>query len=105
MTKPHEPTSERREQDGQLPTPVNQPRRSTYGHPNQEDGIQSGNVSEQPGFAPGGHVERPVDEAAEGTPGSGQKPCPRCGGSGRVDASVCALCQGEGTVIAAIGGG
>ena len=97
--------NERREEDGQLPTPQHQPRRSTYGHPNQADGIQSGNVSDQPDLAPGGHVERPVDEAAEGTAGTGQKPCPRCGGSGTVGGSVCALCQGEGTVIAGIGGG
>lgn len=94
-----------RKEDGQEPTPQEGPRQSTYGYPNQGDGIQSGNLSNQPGLPPGGHIERPGDEAADGTPGTGEKPCPRCGGSGRVGDCDCALCRGTGSVIAGIGGG
>lgn len=80
---------------------------STYGLPNHASGVQSGNLSDQPGSPPGGRVDlgRPGDEAPEGTPGTGEKPCPRCGGSGRVGESICAMCEGQGTVIAAVGGG
>lgn len=83
------------------------PPESTYGLPTHQDGIQSGNLSNQPAFPPGGRVDigRPGDEASEGTPGTGEKPCPRCGGSGRVGESICAMCEGQGTVIGAIGGG
>src|SRR5262245_22315834 len=31
----------------------------------------------------------PGDEAPAGTPGTGEKPCPRCGGSGRLGGSAC----------------
>lgn len=80
-------------------------RESTYGFPNHQDGIQSGNLSDQPGAPPGGRVVRPGDEAAEGTVGTGEKPCPDCGGSGRLAGVVCQTCGGQGTVIAGIGGG
>lgn len=47
----------------------------------------------------------PGDEAPPGTPGTGDKPCPTCGGSGRgPDGWICPQCGGSGTVTAAIGG-
>ena len=47
----------------------------------------------------------PGDDAAPGTPGTGEDLCPRCGGSGRIDGQACPACEGSGTVIEAIGGG
>lgn len=46
----------------------------------------------------------PGDEAPPGTPGTGEKPCPRCGGSGRQGASACPECQGTGKINAGVGG-
>lgn len=46
----------------------------------------------------------PGDEAAPGTPGTGEGICPRCGGSGRVDAGTCPECEGTGKVTVGIGG-
>ncbi|MHA6718017.1 hypothetical protein ACX40Y_01075 [Sphingomonas sp. RS6] len=45
----------------------------------------------------------PGDEAAPGTPGSGEDIC--CGGSGRIDGGECPVCGGTGKVIEGIGGG
>lgn len=51
----------------------------------------------------------PADEAAPGTPGTGEAPCPRCGGNGTItteDGPVhCPDCGGSGRVNRAIGGG
>jgi hypothetical protein len=47
----------------------------------------------------------PGDEAAPGTPGTGEQSCPVCGGSGLVDAQRCQNCAGTGKVTHAIGGG
>jgi hypothetical protein len=47
----------------------------------------------------------PGDEARTGTPGTGAKICPACGGTGRVAGRTCAMCQGAGEITAAIGGG
>ncbi|MDN3920084.1 hypothetical protein [Roseateles violae] len=48
----------------------------------------------------------PGDEAPPGTPGTGEKPCPECGGSGRAeDGGDCPSCGGSGTVVAGVGGG
>jgi hypothetical protein len=66
--------------------------------------------SDQPsgGHAPG--VERPGaplapgDEAAAGTPGTGENICRRCGGKGRIDGGVCPECEGSGKVIEGVGG-
>jgi len=46
----------------------------------------------------------PGDDAAPGTPGTGEDVCPTCHGSGRKDADACATCGGSGKVIRAIGG-
>jgi hypothetical protein len=48
----------------------------------------------------------PGDDAAPGTPGSGEDTCQRCEGSGRLDdGTSCPDCGGTGIVIAGIGGG
>jgi len=47
----------------------------------------------------------PGDDAAPGTPGTGEDVCPRCGGSGTIDGGACANCGGTGKVIEGIGGG
>jgi len=48
---------------------------------------------------------KPGDVAPPGTEGTGEAPCPRCAGSGRIDGEACPLCEGTGTVIQGIGGG
>lgn len=45
------------------------------------------------------------DEAPAGTPGTGEKICPDCGGSGRRAGGTCPTCGGTGKVTAGIGGG
>lgn len=46
----------------------------------------------------------PGDQAPEGTPGTGENLCPKCGGSGTLDGKRCANCEGSGKVIEGIGG-
>jgi hypothetical protein len=55
----------------------------------------------------GSAVKRPMspgDEAPAGTPGTGEKVCPECGGSGRRAGGTCPTCGGTGKVTAGIGG-
>lgn len=47
----------------------------------------------------------PGDEAAPGTPGTGEAICPDCKGSGRIGGNTCPTCDGTGKVIEGIGGG
>jgi hypothetical protein len=47
----------------------------------------------------------PGDEAASGTPGTGEQTCPVCGGSGLIDSQRCENCAGSGKVTQGIGGG
>jgi hypothetical protein len=47
----------------------------------------------------------PGDEAAPGTPGTGEAVCHRCGGSGKVAGAMCPTCGGSGKVVHGIGGG
>jgi hypothetical protein len=47
----------------------------------------------------------PGDDAAPGTPGTGEDVCPMCNGSGRVDGRPCDNCDGAGRVTEGIGGG
>jgi len=46
----------------------------------------------------------PGDEAAPGTPGTGETFCPACGGSGQLDGASCQTCGGTGQVTVGIGG-
>lgn len=47
----------------------------------------------------------PGDEAPAGTPGTGEKPCDRCGGSGKDDSGTsCVTCGGSGFINAGVGG-
>lgn len=52
---------------------------------------------------PGGDMA-PGDEAAPGTPGTGEVTCPDCHGSGRRGAAKCDTCAGTGKIVKAIGG-
>ena len=47
----------------------------------------------------------PGDQAAPGTPGTGENVCPRCNGSGVWEGDTCPHCEGTGKVIEGIGGG
>ncbi|HYE00768.1 MAG TPA: hypothetical protein VEH84_15410 [Alphaproteobacteria bacterium] len=47
----------------------------------------------------------PGDQAAPGTPGTGEDLCPECGGDGRIEGRPCPSCGGSGLIIAGIGGG
>jgi hypothetical protein len=48
-------------------------------------------------------LPNPGDEAAPGTPQTGENLCPRCGGSGRVQDGACTTCGGTGRVVSNIG--
>ena len=48
----------------------------------------------------------PGDDAAPGTPGTGEDVCQRCAGSGRLSGDQeCPDCEGTGVVVQGIGGG
>lgn len=47
----------------------------------------------------------PGDDAAPGTPGTGEDICRDCKGSGRMDGKTCPTCGGTGKVIEGVGGG
>jgi hypothetical protein len=47
----------------------------------------------------------PGDEAAPGTPGTGENICPHCNGRGEHDGVPCPVCEGTGKVIEGLAGG
>lgn len=47
----------------------------------------------------------PGDEAAPGTPGAGEDMCDACAGTGKQDGKPCPECGGSGRVMRGIGGG
>jgi DnaJ-class molecular chaperone len=47
----------------------------------------------------------PGDEAAPGTPGTGENICPHCNGAGSHDGQPCPVCGGTGKVIQGLAGG
>jgi hypothetical protein len=47
----------------------------------------------------------PGDEAAPGTPGSGEDICPECLGTGQKAGQACPHCGGSGRIVEGIGGG
>ncbi len=64
----------------------------------QEEAIMSTSANQQP--------LNPGDQAAPGTPGSGEGICPVCSGSGTTpDGKDCPNCGGSGRAIEGIGGG
>ena len=46
----------------------------------------------------------PGDEAAPGTPGTGEDLCPQCNGSGKRNGKRCENCAGTGKIVRGIGG-
>ena len=46
----------------------------------------------------------PGDQAAPGTPGTGENICPACKGSGKIEAQPCPTCGGTGKIIEGMGG-
>lgn len=53
--------------------------------------------------APGSNLN-PGDEAAPGTPGTGEDICPVCRDNGKRDGRACANCGGTGRITKGIGG-
>nr|MBF0682261.1 hypothetical protein [Pseudomonas sp.] len=51
-----------------------------------------------------GQTINPGDDAAPGTPGTGEDICPECGGSGRNGGEPCGNCGGTGKIIRGVGG-
>ena len=47
----------------------------------------------------------PGDEAAPGTPGTGENVCPHCNGDGEHDGVPCPVCGGSGRVTEGVAGG
>jgi hypothetical protein len=71
--------------------------------------LSPGRPEEPAGRSPGQPIEpqghmHPGDQAPEGTPGTGETVCPRCGGSGKLGASACPECEGTGKITVGIGG-
>ncbi len=64
--------------------------------------------SPQPAAKPDAAAGRPLnpgDEAAPGTPGTGENVCPECRGTGRLNGAPCPNCGGSGKIIEGIASG
>ena len=83
------------------------PASSSSGPPPKELFDQSVAGEEDPGASVDvPEPARPGDEAPAGTPGTGEKQCSRCGGSGQLmGGKTCPDCQGTGKITVGIGGG
>ncbi len=57
------------------------------------------------GGAQGGVRLNPGDDAAPGTPGTGEDVCPVCQGKGKASNGPCPNCGGTGIVIKGVAGG
>lgn len=55
-------------------------------------------------MAPQDQSINPGDDAAPGTPGTGEDICPACSGSGKEDGQPCRNCGGTGKVVKGVGG-
>jgi DnaJ-class molecular chaperone len=62
-------------------------------------------MEEKQGMQAAGQKTNPGDEAAPGTPGTGEDICRACNGSGKVDGKTCPECRGTGKIVQGIGGG
>ncbi|QAY77331.1 hypothetical protein [Sphingosinicella sp. BN140058] len=49
--------------------------------------------------------QAPGDEAAPGTPGTGENLCRHCNGTGEHDGTPCPVCGGTGKIIEGLAGG
>ena len=63
----------------------------------QTDGAESGQAS------PVTTIRNPGDEAAPGTPQTGEAICPECGGTGSAQNRECPNCGGSGQVVQIVG--
>lgn len=61
-------------------------------------------TAEHTGAADGSRELAPGDQAAPGTPGTGEDICPECRGGGKLGAKPCPNCNGTGRIIKGIGG-
>ena len=59
----------------------------------------------KPPGAAGGEGLNPGDQAEAGTPGSGENVCRACKASGQLNAKPCPTCGGIGKVVEGVGGG
>lgn len=67
--------------------------------------MTTANPSSQAPRNAGSEPMAPGDEAPPGTPGTGETLCPDCNGSARADdGKPCPTCGGTGRVVAGIGG-
>ena len=72
----------------------------------EEERAMAGDRSRDDTGSNGGGVKpSPGDDAAPGTPGTGENVCPACKGSGRLGNDPCPNCSGTGVVIEGVGGG
>jgi hypothetical protein len=63
------------------------------------------NSPDSPSASPAEGHPRPGDEAAPGTPGTGENVCPQCGGQKTLnDGKQCPTCEGTGVVTQGLGG-
>jgi hypothetical protein len=70
--------------------------------------IKEAHVTNRPADSktePGATRPAPGDDAAPGTPGTGENICPECNGSGRLGDRPCPNCTGAGKVTEGLGGG
>lgn len=59
----------------------------------------------KPPGASGGEGLNPGDDAKAGTPGTGENICRACKGTGQFEAKPCPTCGGTGKVVEGMGGG
>ncbi|MFC7739313.1 DUF2934 domain-containing protein [Roseomonas sp. GCM10028921] len=70
-----------------------------------EGGSPSSAAGDVAASTSGPAVLNPGDEAAPGTPGTGDGICPVCQGTGRTGGQACENCGGSGIVIQGVAGG
>jgi RecJ-like exonuclease len=71
---------------------------------NKDQTSQGADATSQNSMKTSADMLHPGDEAAPGTPGTGEDVCPECQGKGRIDGAPCPNCGGSGKIIRAVGG-